>query len=233
MITTVLKKSKDKLFNSPDKRGRHAPHNKLGEEKVDMIRKHILSFNPSITHYRRKHPPNRLYISPVYSCSKMVKDFNEKYNLEISKSRYYQEIKKMNISFVKLGEEECELCDVHEKHLADDHGLATEAERKVTNTDTKKTEYVTIDDCDACSDYVIHLNYAKESRAEYREDKERLNRYRGSKPEEMIVSADLQKVIMLPVMPGLKKAIFCKRIVMFNETFAPVGGAKNGKPIGM
>ena len=32
-------------------------------------------------------------------------------------------------------------------------------------------------------------------------------------------------------MPGMKKAIFCKRIVAFNENFAPVGGTMNGKAI--
>ena len=31
--------------------------------------------------------------------------------------------RKMNISFVKLGEEECERCDLHDKHLEDFHKL--------------------------------------------------------------------------------------------------------------
>ena len=75
------------------------------------------------------------------------------------------------------------------------------------------------------------MQYAKESRAEYRKGKERWNG--ASNDAEHIVSADLQKVIMLPILPGLKKAIFCKRIVMFNETFAPLGGSKNEKPAGM
>ena len=44
----------------------------------------------------------------------------------------------------------------------------------------------------------------------------------------MVISVDMQKVIMLPRLPRLKQAIFCKRLVLFNETFAPVGGkAKN------
>ena len=34
-------------------------------------------------------------------------------------------------------------------------------------------------------------------------------------------------------MPGMKKAIFCQRLVMFNETFASAGGAVNGKPVGV
>ena len=34
---------------------------------------------------------------------------------------------------------------------------------------------------------------------------------------------------MLPRLSGLKVVVFCKRIVVFNETFAPVGRSKNGK----
>ena len=36
----------------------------------------------------------------------------------------------------------------------------------------------------------------------------------------------MQKVIMLLRLPGLKVVVFCKRIVVLNETFAPVGGSK-------
>ena len=34
---------------------------------------------------------------------------------------------------------------------------------------------------------------------------------------------------MLPRLPGFKVVVFCKRIVVLSETFAPVGGSKNGK----
>ena len=34
---------------------------------------------------------------------------------------------------------------------------------------------------------------------------------------------------MLPRIPGLKEVVFCKRIVVLNETFAPVGGPKMRK----
>ena len=107
-------------------------------DKVELIRQHILSYNPSITHYRRKHAPNRLYISPVHSTASMLKDFHETYNTNISKSRYYKEIKDTNISFVKLGEE-CEDCDLHDKHLTDDHGILDVKERSKTDPNTKKS----------------------------------------------------------------------------------------------
>ena len=48
----------------------------------------------------------------------------------------------------------------------------------------------------------------------------------------MVVSFDMQKVIMLPGLPGLKQAIFYKRLVLFNETFAPIGKLEL-KPVGV
>ena len=44
------------------------------------------------------------------------------------------------------------------------------------------------------------------------------------------MSADLQNILMLPVLPGSKTAIFCSRGVVFHQTFAPVGGKQNSKP---
>ena len=40
---------------------------------------------------------------------------------------------------------------------------------------------------------------------------------------ELVVSTDMQKVVMLPRLPGLKQAIFCRRLVVFHQTFAPIG----------
>ena len=66
VIISVLKKSAGKLIPSPDKRGKHFPRNKIPEDVVQMIRNHIMLFNPCVCHYRRKHAPNRLYISFIF-----------------------------------------------------------------------------------------------------------------------------------------------------------------------
>ena len=47
----------------------------------------------------------------------------------------------------------------------------------------------------------------------------------------MVVSVDMQKVIMLPRLPGLKQAIFCDCLVLFNETFA-TAWKPEVKPVG-
>ena len=41
----------------------------------------------------------------------------------------------------------------------------------------------------------------------------------------------MQKVIMLPRMPGAKTAVFTKRLVTFHETFAPLGKFSQTKGI--
>ena len=69
-----------------------------------------------------------------------------------------------------------------------------------------------------------HLNRAKTSRTHYRTDAD------SDWPERTVIrSVDLQKVIMLPRMPGVKSAIFTKRIVAYHETFAVVGNAEKNK----
>ena len=70
----------------------------------------------------------------------------------------------------------------------------------------------------------MHAMRAKISREEYRRD---VNR---NKSENIIYFArDMEKVIMLPQLPGLKKVIFTRRVILFHETFAPLGGVQNDK----
>ena len=45
------------------------------------------------------------------------------------------------------------------------------------------------------------------------------------------MSVDMQNVIMLPRLRRLKQAIFCKRLVFFNETLPPVRGWKKSKTL--
>ena len=45
----------NKVLSSPDKCGQHEPIHKLTVDEIHIIRKHIMLYNPSINHYRRKH----------------------------------------------------------------------------------------------------------------------------------------------------------------------------------
>ncbi|XP_039542041.1 uncharacterized protein LOC120489360 isoform X2 [Pimephales promelas] len=73
-------------------------------------------------------------------------------------------------------------------------------------------------DCPECMAWIKHKKAANIARRHYEEDSGK------DWPDDWSVrSADLQKVVMLPRLPGNKTAIFTKRLVAYHETFATVG----------
>ena len=118
VITVTLQNCKEGA-NTPSssKRGKHIPANKIPQENQEVIINHIKSFNPSVSHYCREHAPNRLYLSPQLRIKFLFDDFKERHpEIKVSYDRYKKEVARMNISFVKLGEEECEDCIMYENH---------------------------------------------------------------------------------------------------------------------
>ena len=110
-----------------------------------MIINHIKSFNPSVSHYCREHAPNRLYLSPKSTVKFLFDDFKERHpEIKVSYDRYKKEVARINISFVKLGEEECEGYIMHKNH---EHGNIEEG-----NT------------CKTCDSWKAHVERAKVSR---------------------------------------------------------------------
>ena len=99
---------------------------------------------------------------------------------------------------MKLGEEGCEVCDAHQHHLVDHHGENENELNKVRNSLLPNHE-----NCLSCQLYGEHVNKTISARNHYKEDG---NKEVGQ--DEMILSVDLQKVMLLPRLPGLKKAIF-------------------------
>ena len=130
---------------------------------------------------------------------------------------YRKTVSDLNISFTKLGEEECEKCTAHEEHLQTP-GHHGEGGGGLVEDGNAPGE------CDVCREWREHKDRAKASREMYQDNSKQ------EWPAECCVrSVDLQKVIMLPRMPGNKTAIFTKRIVAFHETFATVGKKAKGK----
>ncbi len=136
----------------------------------------------------------------------MYADYLEKGN-SCSYESYRKAVKHKNISYAKLEAEECEECLLQDQHLKNDH-----------DGDSHDM------DCLHFQRWRGHKESAMQSRMTYQADAEK------DWPEDTLVkSVDLQKVIMLPRMPGLKTSVFTKRIVAFHETFASVGKKKNPK----
>ena len=58
-----------------DQRGKKAPVNKLKENTLTSIKEHINSYHPCVSHYRRKHAPNRKYLPlmcPLTKCTQTL-----------------------------------------------------------------------------------------------------------------------------------------------------------------
>jgi len=121
---------------------------------------------------------------------------------------YRREVKEMNISFVKLGHEECEICE----------------EMSLHNPEHKKDALK--DDCDMCLKWKSHIEQAEAARQEYGTDRDA-----AIDDDSIIFSADLEKVIMLPRMDTFKTALFTRRIIAFNESFVPLGASRKYKPL--
>lgn len=175
----ILKSVRSSLNNAlvmplEDRRGRHPQNTKVDRGPIVA---HIMSFKPTISHYRRVHAPNRLYLPNDVNISMMHSLFKETH-LEladkVSYELYRQEVAKLNISFTKLGHEECFDCEVFNLHCTASGGHS-------------KNQLA--EDCDLCMQWKTHHERYRKTRAEYQED---VNR--SCSPDELIVSVDLQKV---------------------------------------
>nr|CAH7757171.1 unnamed protein product [Callosobruchus chinensis] len=187
-----------------DMRGHHPNSSKVDKS---LLIDHIKMFRPVVSHYRREHAPNRLYLSSDISVTLMHKDFMEKHpSIKISYELYRQAVASMNISFANLGNEECFECERFNLH---------------SKSSLYKKEDPDID-CNECSSWKQHKEKYVAAREEYERDK------KERQPEKLIVSADLQKIIMLPRAEMFKEVIFTPRVIAFNESFVPVGAYSKG-----
>ncbi|XP_062534268.1 uncharacterized protein LOC134203410 [Armigeres subalbatus] len=116
----------------------------------------------------------------------------------------------MNISFVKLGHEQCETCVCATLHQ---------------DTSGHKEEDRFIVECSVCRSHVEHMRLATISRSVYRNDGDEVC------PKEIVLAVDLQKVIQLPRLEGLKTVVFTQRLISFNETFRRVGKYAKNFPV--
>ena len=146
-------------------------------------------FEPGISHHRREHAPHRLYVDPSLSLCDVYESYKkhcaEKDEKALSLSSYSRKIKSMNISFAKLGHEECKICIKHEEH-------------KCTATSQNVL-------CECCHRQEEHQKNKDEARYSYREDR---SASEGNINKEIVYfSLDLHKVRMLPEIPGVKSAV--------------------------
>jgi len=198
----------DSIRPGPDRRGKAPSATKIDRS---VLRKHIESFNPAVSHYRREHAPQRRYLPSDVTIKTMHADFNSTHHTKCSYPVYRQTVHDMKISFVKLGQEECDKCE--EFNLHDPH---------------HKQDSLS-DSCTVCQEWSNskHMRRAREARERYRKDTE----VNCSSSERAVFSADLEKVVILPRLDMFKNVLFTRRIIAFNESFVPTGNQQELRPL--
>lgn len=169
-----------KEFPSEDGRGRQSNKWKFDES---IVVEHIMGFHPQTSHYRREHAPHRLYLPSDVTISKMFNLFIQQEPLKPCSYEYYRKVvDKLKISFTKLGHEQCEDCEIINQHK---HGPGVHSSN-----------------CDICIRHERHKNFYTQARINYEADK-----LIATDPKNVIVSSDMQKVVMLPRMEQFKEVI--------------------------
>ena len=140
----------------------------------------------------------------------MHKDFIQSRSKEIvSYERYRKILNSMTISFTKLGEEHCELCEEHTHHQCQGKRDSNEQEGENNNSEIYKR-------------IEIHVERVRKLRESHCADAN--NNERNTEP---CFSMDKLKFLMLPHLPGMKTAQITRRIVMINQSITPLGEFKN------
>lgn len=113
---------------------------------------------------------------------------------------YRQTLKQMNVSLRQPKSDLCEDCAFFKQSLENE--LNENIEIQLTS----------------------HRAKAEQANLEYKKNSEEV-----ADPTRRIYSMDLQKVIILPIMPQSKTAIFTSRLVVFNQTFATLSTGHSNK----
>ena len=125
VLTKLFKSMTPSKIRPPgDQRGKHIPKHAFTPEILAMIDDHIESFHPETSHYRRAHAPLlHRYLPPELTITMMSKLFEEDHPGVCSRRSYAGRVKAKNVSFCKLGEEECEVCEAIVHHACSAQNL--------------------------------------------------------------------------------------------------------------
>ena len=195
IITEFIKRKKAGTVEAmiKDNRGKKPPKTKTEKE---LIRQHIMSYRPQVSHYKLKNAPNKRYLEPHLTITSMWEDYKSKHG-DISYIVYQRVVKSENIGFGKPAQNDCDVCAKYQ------------AQCKAHD------ELHIVDDCADCEAGKEHDRKYRAARAYYSQDRD------GDMQNTAIYTADMQKVILLPKLT-VKEHFFVSRLVVFNETFASV-----------
>ncbi|CAH1109438.1 unnamed protein product [Psylliodes chrysocephalus] len=160
-------------YGSEDLRGKHEPANKVKQEVLIHVKKHIESFPVMESHYTRKDT-SRQYLDPNLNIRKMyllyIEQCKENQLIPVSEMKYRSVFgQEYNFSFFKPKKDQCLICTTYAK------------------ADSEKKEEME-------TQYQDHIRRNRMSQKSKQEDKDKANR----DPTFNSVSFDLQAVLQIP-----------------------------------
>lgn len=162
-----------------------------------LIENHLNSYNPCVAHYRRHNTPNARYLPMGLKLKDLYSDFKSKNPNVCSKETYRKTMIDLGISLHTPENDICDDCAYFDKVKTEFQATGEEMPEDIKRK------------------YEEHSTKATEATEAYNKDKE-AEEGRNLK----IYSMDLEKVLLIPIMPKVKETFFVSRLVVFNETFA-------------
>lgn len=184
-----------------ERRGTHAKK----RINIDLIKDHIESHNPVVSHYRRRHAPNVRYLPRELTIKMMYSDFNTKNPNHCKIDTYREVLRNMNISLCQPKSDVCEECTA----------LTNNLQPNGDGSDNSSAEKLN-----------LHRQKAEKAIMEYKKDSHEAAQ---NEPSKRIYSMDFQKVMLLSIMPECKSSFFTSRLVVFNQTFATLNSNASNK----
>lgn len=201
ILNTMHSIDKETLEPKMDMRGKVKNPDKM-ESRKKAIQEHVLSFYPCVTNFQRDdHLPNKRYLPNDLTIKDMHADFMRKYTEAgaCSYELYRSLLNEMNITFAKVGIDECDLCETFNKHHSnhDKNNLSP--------------------NCDICDKWTMHIKRDTEARNKYQS----LYSEAAYNQDTAFYTTDIQKPLLLPKLDS--SLIFTRRLVAFNQSFIPLG----------
>jgi len=176
----IMKHAEGKCAGSDDRGKASNPH-KLSNDIVKNVCDHIQSFPAYVSHYTRKHNPDRKYLNENLNVRKMYMLYKEKcseLNILPVKEHMYRHIfnTRFNLHFKKPRKDTCKKCDEYKVKL--DASGDQEAIQNLKD------------------EHALHLLNAEEARNSMKEDAEKAK----CSDNVYVCSIDLQKALPFPIL---------------------------------
>lgn len=186
-----------------DRRGKHTPGNKIPDETIEHIKKHINSFPKATSHYSREKNPDTKYLESNLDIKKMYKlyvDLCKEEGIDPVKESYYRHIfvTRFNLGFKPPRSDTCNKCDTLEMKIK-----FGESQEVIEKSKAEKEH---------------HLVQAENARAAKKKAQEEAK----ANPAVVAICFDLQKTLPTPMLT-CNKVYYARQLWTYNFAVHDLG----------